>query len=79
MVTSTARAKVTTTTGGSAIMKLSANVPRPHASSSVNIKITSRTATAQVSATAPCLGRPNQSKPSPGPMLMLPPWKSANL
>lgn len=80
MITTTANARVATTTGGSASIHISANVPRPHASSSVKINITSGTASAQVSAMAPQqVKKAPRSAPSAGPMHMLPPWESANL
>ena len=76
MIKTSANVRVSTVTGGSATINLVANIPRSEATSSATIKITSGSATAHVSASAP-KGRKPATKL--GPMLLLPPWDSAKL
>ena len=64
--------------GGSATINLVANVPRPQASSSATINISTGTASARVSASAPT-SQAKPRNPKAPPVLFLPPWDSAKL
>jgi hypothetical protein len=79
MIKTSANVRVSTVTGGSATVNVVANLPRSEATSSATIKITSGSATAHVSASAPNRGPAKQGPAKQGPMLLLPPWDSAKL
>jgi hypothetical protein len=84
MIKTSANVRVSIVTGGFATINVVANIPRSEATFGATIKITSGSATAHVSASAPNRGLakqgPGKQGPSKqGPMLLLPPWDSAKL
>jgi hypothetical protein len=67
MIKTNANVRVSIVTGGSATVNVVANIPRSEATSSATIKITSGSATAHVSTSAPNTGLAKQGPAKQGP------------